>query len=104
MKPWMYGSLIVISLMSNGFPSVAEAEDLSKENPCTPILLACEDKGYVEDQVADPGRKIWADCANLILTNQPVRGLRIDGSRIKLCKQYKQSRSGNETIRNTAHE
>jgi hypothetical protein len=62
------------------------------ENPCSPILVACEDKGYVDDKVADLGHKIWADCADLIIIkNEKVRGIEIEPGRLLLCRKYKQN-------------
>jgi hypothetical protein len=95
-KPQIYWILVANVFLSVG--SAFAYEPINKENPCTPIFLACEDKGYVYDKVAEPGQKIWADCADLIINrNQEVRGLQIEPSRLKLCKQYKQSQDRWET-------
>jgi hypothetical protein len=64
------------------------------ENPCVPILTACEDRGFINDAIARTGQKIWADCANPIIDrNQKIRGITIEPGRIKLCRQYKLSRN-----------
>jgi hypothetical protein len=90
-KIWTLGSLLLGNLESHFHPAFADSN--KEDNPCSPIFLACEDKGYTYDKVAQPGQKIWADCADLIINqNQEVRGLRIDATRVKLCKQYKKSK------------
>ncbi len=80
-------------VMSAGvfFASFALASE-PVENPCAPILLACQDQGYVDDPIADPGMKIWADCANPIINqNQKVRGIDIEPGRLVLCRNYKKT-------------
>jgi len=73
--------------------SIAQANDLL-DNPCASILNECMDHGYVEDQVAEPGRQIWLDCANPIIDrNQRVRGINIEPGRLRLCREYKQSKN-----------
>ncbi len=84
-------TVVFVSLLPGEFLLSASADD-EQENPCMQIFLACADKGYDYDKVAEPGQKLWADCADLIINkNQPVRGLTIDPLRLKACRNYKQA-------------
>ena len=37
---------------------------------CAPVFEACAQQGFVKDETAPAGKKIWLDCANMIINHK----------------------------------
>jgi hypothetical protein len=89
MKFALYSAFIAFALST--LPSFAHADD---HDVCGPVFQACEGQGYARDQEAAPGKKIWADCADLIINKKKtVANVTVDPKDVKKCRKFKKAKA-----------
>jgi hypothetical protein len=74
-------------------PLVAHAEDA---DICRPVFEACAVQGFAKDDTSPAGKKIWADCASVILVQKKaVAKVAVDpnGFDAKNCRDYREAKS-----------
>ena len=62
------------------------------DDPCTPIYEACMAKGFVRDEAAPAGKKIYLDCAVVLIDQKkvvPTMDLKPDSWEVNNCRNYK---------------
>lgn len=83
--------LAVIS--SFALPLMAHAQrDL---DACKPVFEACAAQGFTKDDTAPAGKKIWANCANVIIAQKkavPTVAIDPNGADAKYCREYKEAK------------
>jgi len=64
--------LIIVSALTMPLFAQAEGADI-----CKPVFEACAAQGYSKDETAPAGKKIWLNCANVII-NQKKAVAKVD--------------------------
>ncbi len=79
--------LALVSALTVPFYVQAEESDA-----CAAVFEACASQGFVKDETAPMGKKIWLDCANMILNhNKAVEKVSVDPNSFeaKNCRNYR---------------
>ena len=64
-------------------------------DPCTPIYEACVAKGFVRDDAAPAGKKIYLDCAVVLIDQKkavPTMDLKPNSWEVQNCRNYQVAR------------
>jgi hypothetical protein len=79
-------------LLSFASPLVAQAHE--DYDFCKTVFAGCSAQGYSKDEVAPAGKKIWLDCANLILSGKKVAKVDVDPNSFdaKNCRDYRDAK------------
>jgi hypothetical protein len=84
---------LMILAASVSFAHTAFADDY---DACKPVFEACAAQGYVKDDTAPVGKKIWLNCAGPIL-NQKKSVDKVDldpsGWDAKNCRDYREAKA-----------
>lgn len=82
---------VLLAAIAISFSVQAEAPDA-----CAPVFEACASQGYVKDDMAPVGKKIWLDCANMIINHKKaVEKVAVDPASFdaKNCRDYREARA-----------
>lgn len=83
--------LNVVLTMALVAPFYAQAHE-EENDACAPVFKACAAQGFAKDETAPVGKKIWLNCADLIL-NQKKAVATVDadpsGWDAKNCRDYR---------------
>lgn len=76
-------TIIVLFLTQYSFAMDAskDPDDMSFKQ-CGTIAKACKKAGY-------SGKKFWMDCMKPVLLNETVKGVKLDESDVKACRDFK---------------
>ncbi len=78
-------SAVIILAMSPVFAQMYNAAP----DPCTPVFAACEAAGYLKDDAAPAGKKIYGDCGGRVMYGKKVDNLKLDAKVADRCMRYK---------------
>ena len=86
-------ALVLFVLVS---PFVINAEVHAEENDaCAPVFKACAAQGFAKDDAAPTGKKIWLNCADVILNQKKaVATVDVDpkGFDANNCRDYRKAK------------
>lgn len=73
---------------------------------CDRVFAACAAQGFSKDESAPVGKKIWLNCADLIVNQSkavPKVSLDPKGAEAKYCRDYREARAKFDKDWETAH-
>ena len=77
------------------FATTLTTQACADSDPCTPIYEACAAKGFVKDDAAPAGKKIYSDCAVVLIDQKktvPTMDLKPNSWEVQNCRNYKVAR------------
>ena len=80
-------AIVALFVFATTLTTQARADD----DPCTSIYKACAAKGFVRDETAPPGKKIYLDCAVVLIDQKkdvPTMDLKANGWEVNNCRNY----------------
>jgi hypothetical protein len=95
-------TLLIFTLALTTLSAQAQMEH---PDACTPVFKACAAQGFMRDEQATPGKKMWGDCAHpIIFENKSVAGVAVDAKVAAKCKKYKIAKDQFEKDWNQKHQ
>jgi hypothetical protein len=77
------------------FATILTTQAGADSDPCTPIYEACAAKGFVQDGAAPAGKKIYMDCAVVLIDQKkavPTMDLKPNSWEVQNCRNYQVAR------------
>ena len=77
------------------FAATLTSQARADNDPCTPIYEACAAKGFVRDDAAPAGKKIYLDCAAALIDQKkavPTMDLKPNSWEVENCRNYQVAR------------
>ena len=94
LKATIASGIIFASLCLGALAGSAHADD--ENDPCVPVFKACAAQGYMKDEKAPAGKKIYLNCADVIMNQKKaVDKVDIDpnGFDANNCRDYRKART-----------
>ena len=77
------------------FATTSTIQARAESDPCTVIYEACVAKGFVRDEAAPAGKKIYSDCAVVLIDQKkavPTMDLQPNSWEVQNCRSYQVAR------------